>query len=229
MRQLGTQLVDPYTQLLSFRAWALIELGRNDEAVRLVLQGEALPPPPGSRFAVACSNIIEICARAGNLAEARRVLARFDQALHQKPDHWLEQDRDFAKGLIALAEGRAKEAVAIFRSSLPAGTGLDQRDARRRWALARALLAAGDHDGAITELEKVSRRMIFEADAIAAFESMLLLAKEYEKLGRRDDALALYRRVAYQYRNAEPGLALNEEAKAGIRRLELAQARRRAS
>ncbi|HEU5311481.1 MAG TPA: tetratricopeptide repeat protein, partial [Candidatus Eisenbacteria bacterium] len=51
------------------------------------------------------------------------------------------------------------------------------------------------------------------------FDAMITLASLYEKTGRRDEALRLYRRVEWQYRDADPGFKTREVALAGIRRL----------
>ena len=85
--------------------------------------------------------------------------------------------------------------------------------------MARALLAAGEKDRAISELKEVMKRAPGGGDPIETFTAINVLARLYEERGRRDDALALYRRVAHQYRNAEPGVKANEEALAGIQRL----------
>jgi tetratricopeptide (TPR) repeat protein len=130
--------------------------------------------------------------------------------------------------VLALAENRPKDAILLFEGERPRGKP-DIRSTPARWGLARALLATGDHEAAIRELEKVVPRLTFAGDPVATFQAILLLAKEYERVGRLDDALALYRRITFQYRFAEPGMGLNEEAKAGIARVEARKARASAS
>ena len=71
----------------------------------------------------------------------------------------------------------------------------------------------------MVELNEVVKRAPGGGDPISTFKAINMLAKLYEERGRREDALALYRRVARQYRQAEPGVKANEEALAGIQRL----------
>jgi len=70
----------------------------------------------------------------------------------------------------------------------------------------------------------VIARAPYNGDPELLFGSMVLLAREYERSGKKDEALALYRRVAHQYQHADPGYAANEEAKAAIARMEHARA-----
>ncbi|MGE5178790.1 MAG: tetratricopeptide repeat protein, partial [Bacteroidota bacterium] len=228
MRALGPASLDPYANLLSFRATALLELGRRDEAAALILSSRTLPRHPDGTPQISHAEVIDVCVRAGHLREARADLEALRAELIQEPDPRKRRDGDYAAGLVALAEGRAKDAVDLFQGTR-AKDGPGLLSPARRWGLARALLATGDHDGAMRELKKTIPRMAYGGDLIAMARAMLLLAKEYERAGRRDDALALYRRVAYQYRLAEPGMAENEEAKAGVARLETEKARASAS
>jgi hypothetical protein len=82
----------------------------------------------------------------------------------------------------------------------------------------------GDRDRAVPQLQAVVARAPYGSDPDMLSQSMILLAKEYERLDRKDEALSLYRRVADQYVHADPGVAANEEAKAAIARMERARA-----
>jgi tetratricopeptide (TPR) repeat protein len=156
--------------------------------------------------------------RAGRVKDLEALLLEYDRAIQKDQLQDQRENRNFIAGLLALAKGRSREAVAIFEKNTPFGPTL-VHDWRRHWALARALLAAGDKDRAIAELGEVVKRAPGGGDPIEAFKAMNMLAKLYEERGRREDALALYRRVARQYRQAEPGVKANEEALAGIQRL----------
>jgi len=225
MRQLGTTHIDSYATLLVLRTEALIEAGRADEGLQQLAKGRSkLPAEVDDASPVPRAVVVDLDIRAGHVADARRILREIEERLRRKPDTWRKKGRDYAAGLVALGEGRAREAVRLLEHSRPLVSVAELRDVENRWALARALLAAGERDRALVELEKCSKRFIYGGNPIAAFRATLLLAKEYERMGRRDDALASYRRVAFQYRDADPGYSVNEEAKAGVARLERARA-----
>jgi DNA-binding SARP family transcriptional activator len=71
----------------------------------------------------------------------------------------------------------------------------------------------------MTDLDAVVKTAPGVGDPIDSFKAMNLLARLYEARGRRAEALALYKRVAWQYRMAEPGVKANKEALEGIQRL----------
>jgi hypothetical protein len=99
----------------------------------------------------------------------------------------------------------------------------------KEWSRAQAFLALGARDRAVPLLERVVARSPYWGEPTSSFTAAILLAREYEALGRGAEALALYRRVAYQYRFADPGVRANEEAKAAIARMERERAQARAN
>ncbi|HKW50148.1 MAG TPA: tetratricopeptide repeat protein, partial [Candidatus Eisenbacteria bacterium] len=205
--------------LIRLRAEVLFEMGRADEALRECRIAGNLArtfnPHPGTGLAP----IAEGLARVGRVQELETLFKEYDRGLGKEGREDEERRmRNYLAGTLALAKGRAKEAVAFFENGAPYGPPL-VRDWRRRWSLARALLAAGDKDRAMVELNEVVKRAPGAGDPITTFKAINMLAKLYEERGRREDALALYRRVARQYRQAEPGVKANEEALAGIQRL----------
>ncbi len=208
--------LDVFVVLL--RAGVLLELGRGDEAIRecrvFVKYVTKLAPYRGAGYAYLAAGLI----RAGRVKEAEALLLEYDRMLRKNQVHSERENRNFITGLVALAKGHPKEAAALFEKNTPFGPSL-MRDWRRHWALARALLAAGEKDRAVVALEEVVKRAPGGGDPIETFHAMILLARLHEERGRPDEALTLYRRVAHQYRQAEPGVKANEEALAGIQRL----------
>ncbi len=200
------------------RAGVLIELGRTEEALLEIDRfGSEIGQIIHTRT-VGLSRTMQLLITAGRLDEAEARL-RDRKRLLGKDANWNERRHlSFAGGLVSVARGRAREAITTFETISPDGPP-PYREWRRRWALARALLAAGDKDRGLAELEDVVMLVPGCGDPIDSYKAMILLARLYEEAGRRDDALALYKRVAWQYRMAEPGVKANEEALAGIQRL----------
>ena len=192
-------------------------MGRTDEAIReYKIVAEYSPRFTASRGG-GLSAWAEGLVRAGCVKEVEALLHEYDQLLQKyKADE--RENRSYIAGLVALAKGRPREAVTLFEKGVPLGPPL-LRDWRRRWALARALIAAREKDRAVAELVVVVKRAPGGGDPIETYKAMNTLARLYEERGRRDEALALYRRVAHQYREAEPGVKANKEALAGVQRL----------
>ena len=209
------------------RVHSLIAAGRREDAFALARQMAAKlrsidPHGLGLEF------FGDISLQAGHLAEAERQLRDFDRILARYPSPRNRRTRDFLAGLIALEKGRAREALPLLESGQSEGPN-STKDNLKDWACARALLAMGARDRALPVLERVVARGPYFGEPTSTFTAAVLLAREYEALGRKADALELYRRVAYQYRFADPGVRANEEAKAAIARLERERAQARAN
>jgi tetratricopeptide (TPR) repeat protein len=204
--------------VVRFRARALLELGRVDEAIREYQTVTKAAATFSSYRGGGLVGVAESLARAGRVKDLEALLQEYDRMLQEDQGQDERENRNFIAGIAMLAKGRPREAVAIFEKNTMLGPAL-VRDWRRHWALARALLAAGEKDRAIAELVEVVKRAPGGGDPIETFKAINVLARLYEERGRRDEALTLYRRVAHQYRQAEPGVKANEEALAGIRRL----------
>ncbi len=218
-RKLGGHYTRPDQTLVTrFHAQALLEMGRAEEAV----QKFRVQAAQNNRILVvrgaSSLHLMEALIRTGKLESAQAMLRGYERQLEKGATPLERQNLRFLGGQLALAKGHAAEAVKVFRENLPA-TQPGFRQWKRRWALARALIAAGDMAGAETELVAIVKSAPGSGDPIDTYKAMNTLARLYEERGRRDEALALYKRVAYQYRMAEPGVKANEEALAGIQRL----------
>ena len=205
----------------------LIASGRNDEAWAFARQVKTTlrsidPRGLGLQF------FGDISLQTGHLAEAERQLREWDAVLARFPNERDRKLREFLAGQIALAKGNPREAFTLLDSGESEGPAW-ARDSYKDWARAQALLAAGARDRAVPVLERVVARGPYWGDPTTTFTAAVLLAREYEALGRKAEALELYRRVAYQYRFADPGVRANEEAKAAIARLERERAQARAN
>jgi len=207
-----------YLFVVRFHAMALFELGRTDEAIRENWTAAKVVRKFNPNRGAGLAPIAEALARAGRVRELESLLQDYNRVLRREGVQHERKMQSYISGHLALAKGRPKEAVTFFETGTLFGPNLI-RDWRRRWSLARALLAAGDKDRAIPELEEVVKRAPGGGDPIDTFKAINILARLYEERGRRDDALALYGRVVRQYRSAEPGVKANEEALAGIQRL----------
>ena len=117
-----------------------------------------------------------------------------------------------------MARGKPREAIPILERSKPMSPP-GRIQAQRAGALARAYVAVGDTARAISELEWVQKTSTATLDIHALFQSTATLASLYERTGRREDALRLYRRLEAQYRGADLRCRILETALAGIRRL----------
>jgi tetratricopeptide (TPR) repeat protein len=218
-KHLGGRYTKPWEVMVTrFHAEALEELGKQDDAVRLLRivvekNGEILSVRGAALF-----RLVEALIRAGKIEAAEVTLADYRRELAAGGTSEERQNERFLAGMLAFARGRAGEAQKAFEENLPL-TVPWTRQWYRRWALARARIAAGDTARAMTDLDVVVKTLPACADPIDGFKAMILLARLYEGRGRRDEALALYRRVAWQYRTAGPGVKANEEALEGIQRL----------
>jgi tetratricopeptide (TPR) repeat protein len=196
----------------------LIASGRRDEALALARRVTATlraidPRGLGLQF------LGDISLQAGHLAEAEQQLREFDAILAKYPNQRNRRLRDFLRGLIALEKGAPREALPLLDVGESEGPAWS-KDSWKDWARARAILATGARDRAVPVLERVVARGPYWGEPTFTFAAAVLLAREYEALGRKPEALELYRRVAYQYRFADPGVRANEEAKAAIARIE---------
>jgi tetratricopeptide (TPR) repeat protein/predicted Ser/Thr protein kinase len=209
---------------LSMRTKALLASGRVAEAIAAARdQFETTQRMYSARGIVVGNPVVDAFCDAGHPEMTAPVIKAYERVIAERNLIVDRRALDYNKAVIALAENRPKEALRLIRTGRPYGPP-DGRDAMRSYALARALLGVGDRDRAREELRRVVARGLYGTDPDILFPAMVLLAREEERAGRKNEALALYRRVARQYRRADPGFKLAEEARAGAARLERAGA-----
>lgn len=157
--------------------------------------------------------------RAGNLAEATRLLARMRAAAREV--NAAEQSVILAvEGASLLAAGRSAEA----RTTLSEALKKDSTEGiMKRILLARALSATGDDAGALKQWDVVTKRSDFGSEGqFDAQTAQAERAKVLERLGRTDEAIAALRDLTREYPvrvgEAEPLVLV--EARARLRRYE---------
>jgi len=138
-----------------------------------------------------------------------------------------------ALGEVALAEGRAREALDEFRAAADADSGAlepattGQTDAR----MARAYDKAGQPDSALARFERVARVRNFESYASAPLNLPIAyrrLGELYEARGETPKALENYRAFVKLWANADPELQPQvSDVKRRIDALLAAEARKR--
>jgi HEAT repeat protein/predicted Zn-dependent protease len=124
---------------------------------------------------------------AGDLAGAR---ATFESALERTPRGAAHDEVLRELATLALDRGELEEARRRF-DQLAGGPGAS---VYLRTELARALIARGDHERAIAELERVAASL--RGDARAAVPVLVELARAQLGAGRDADAIATLERVA---------------------------------
>jgi serine/threonine-protein kinase len=174
---------------------------------------ESLPPldrPYG--------NLAMAYAATGNLTFARALIAEYERT--PEADHSTNAERwgHGARGVIALAEARSKEAIAHFKELDAGNTCATCGDP---W-IGRAYEQAGKPDS----VEVYFRRFVDTPSAELWYDDAHLvhalrtLGRIYERRGDNASARAVYSRLATLYQNAEPAFRpIYDEARAALVRL----------
>jgi tetratricopeptide (TPR) repeat protein len=209
-----------YRIMLTYhRIRALVALKRYPEALQTArdVRGaiESLIPARNPTLPMT----VQILLYMRRFDEAEKLLTEYGRSLERGAIQRERQARDHVAGLIALAKGRYREAVPLLRRGKPAGPAAS-RLWLHRWALARACLKAGEREQGLDLLRDMVKSGEYITLPEDVFAAHLLLARTLEEQGKRAEALALYRRVERQYREAEPDLPELQEARAGARRLQ---------
>jgi len=156
-------------------------------------------------------------ARAGNVAQARRMLAAAEPLL-PRDTTW----RNWIAGEIAMAEGRPADAVRSFRRVLGAemfcqicGSG----------ALARAYDAMGQRDSVVALYEYMLANRDPEArfteDVFERARALKRLGEIYEERGNAAQAIRRYREFVELWKDADPALQpVVQDVRERIARLE---------
>ncbi|MGQ0732449.1 MAG: protein kinase domain-containing protein [Acidobacteriota bacterium] len=165
---------------------------------------------------------VKILARQGRVAEARRLLALMnktagsstsDSAMNRNVA--MDQSYiDHARGEIAVADGRADEALPLLHAAL-----VPRNDPSIVESLAAAHLAAGQYAGAAQRFEEfiASRPLGLEAQQ-DWFAAHVRLGDAYSRLGRAEDARRLYQQLVDRWKDADATLPLLDEARTRLSR-----------
>ncbi|MGH2720671.1 MAG: BTAD domain-containing putative transcriptional regulator [Actinomycetota bacterium] len=135
---------------------ALVHLARGDTAAALASLRQALGAEPWNLLGRAplLGAVVEVCLAAGDTAgaaEAAREVATIAGAFATAG---LQAAADYAHGVVALADGRPKVAVAALHHSWQGWRkiGVSHQAARARLRLGAARSADGDHAGALLDV-----------------------------------------------------------------------------
>jgi tetratricopeptide (TPR) repeat protein len=199
----------PGTALASAASLALQNIRfRGDTAAALRLLDEALRerpldsvPPldrPGAELAL-------VYAAAGERAKAHQVLAEYEshvpEGIRRGRWEWYQ-----ARGWLALADGRPREALTAFIQ----GKNADSCSACGAWDEGVAFERANLPDSALAAyLRAASRGTVFKAalaDGWGLAPSLKRLGELYESRGDRQRALEYYGRFVELWKEADPAL-----------------------
>jgi eukaryotic-like serine/threonine-protein kinase len=210
--------------ILILRTRALLASGRVGEAVAAAKeQFEITQRKYFNRGLVVGSPVVQVLCDAGHPEMTAPVIRAYERLIAERNLIADRRTLEYNKAIIALAEKRTQDALRYMRTGLPEGPP-DSKVASREYLLARIHLALGNRAQATEVLRRVVAQAPYSTDSDMLFPSILLLAREEERAGRKSEALALYRRLVHQFRRADPGFKLAEEARAGAARLERAGA-----
>jgi tetratricopeptide (TPR) repeat protein len=173
-------------------------------------------------------------AALGQVDKAKTFLASFEKTATR--DDRLARWGDWlsARGEVALAEGRATDAVAAFRQSTYSDSGLVEPAyfSRTDLRLARAFEKAGNADSAIAHYELLgshaNRTGVLTFNPVALPIAARRLGELYEAKGDVANAIKNYEEFVKLWKDADPELQPQvTEIKARIARLRAAEAKKR--
>ncbi|MGD9140895.1 MAG: protein kinase [bacterium] len=161
-----------------------------------------------------------ILALAGEVGMAKELLREAES----RPDGETLKQYDayyVFRGLIARAEGDFEAATAELEMALEKAP---DPYLHIRSLLAETCLEAGRHDLAIAYLEKALSRYDGSRalSAIRAVSAYYLLGRAYEASGWKERAIEQYEKFLNIYKDADPGIAEVEDARARLERLRAA-------
>lgn len=211
------------------KGWMLFDLGEFD-ASRTYLQ-KALdlflsfrPNSIGTKsWAEFCIGLVDV--REGKLDTAETRLETIKALLGKMVTPSLVNtssfQRDWLQAEILMAQGRAKEAVAVLENTVPESVPNLQTDDYgpynmpfRRDVLAKAYYQCGRLDEAIAEYERLTRLVPGEKDWHLVHPIYyFLLGKLYEEKNMTAEALKCYEGFLSLWKDADPGTAEVETAK----------------
>jgi tetratricopeptide (TPR) repeat protein len=135
---------------------ALVHLARGDTEAALASLRQALGTEPWNLLgrATLLGAVVEVCLAAGDTAGAAEAAVELATIAGTFATAGLRAAADYAEGVVALADGRPKVAVAALHQSWQAWRriGVSHQAARARLRLGAARSADGDHAGALLDM-----------------------------------------------------------------------------
>jgi tetratricopeptide (TPR) repeat protein len=191
--------------------------------------------PPG-RVPVLDRRDLEVAAAYAQLGrpdKAKPLIAEFQRAASREERLVRWSAWQVAQGEVALAEGRAADALAAFRASATADTGKleDGHFGRTSVRYARAFDRADQRDSAIVQYERYASRSEFLSYLSAPLllpTSLRRLGELYEAKGDVTKAIEKYEEFVKLWQNADPELQPQvTEIRERVKRLRAAEAKKR--
>ncbi len=143
-------------------------------------------------------------AASGATPRARELISEYERTAEADHSREGEQWVHAARGIVALAEGRAAEAIAAFRNF---DDGNDCATCGAPW-LARAFDLANEPDSVVTYFTKFvdqpSSALWYDDSHVA--HAYLRLGEIYEERGQPEKAVEYYRRLAAVMKDPDPAL-----------------------
>jgi len=173
-------------------------------------------------------------AELGRADRATALVSEFERSASREERLMRWGDWQAARGEIALAEGRAQDAIAAFKRSSDSDSGVVEP----RWfgrtdlRLARAYDKAGQSDSALAYFERLTQPAMVLGLTTAASPALPLaprrLGELYEAKGDVANAIKNYEAFVNLWKDADPELQPQvTEVKGRIARLRAAEARKR--
>jgi tetratricopeptide (TPR) repeat protein len=190
--------------------------GRYAEALTLCRRALELAIDPGDLAAASVEALAALtCCYAGLHAEgmqwADRAAARLERTLERGAErHVVEAALCRARGNLLLGLGRAREAAEVYRRGLGPCEALDDRWERSiaLFNIGEALGAAGDHEGALRQLEIARAEKSAIGDRWGLGYTWLVLARIHAATGDHARALECARAgAAFTAEVADPKLS----------------------
>ena len=209
---------------------------RREEVVGVARLDSALRANPQDKLPVMDRRDLELAAayaQLGRADKAKPLIANFERAATHDEKHARWNDWRRAMGEVALAEGRAKDALAEFRSAALADSGILEAAATGRSdeQYARAFDKLGQADSATVYFERVAHRRGGGSYALSPLILPIALRRLGELYEAKDDngkALDNYQAFVKLWEGADPELQPQvTDVKSRIARLQASEARKR--
>ena len=198
---------------LMFRGLSLMEIGKSEQAGRLIDVAVETSPPPPTHYLFA-RGLLELHRSQISLVggTAAEILALEQPSETQKQT--AKRAAHYLQGMADLAEQKAEAAIELLTQAV-----IEPGDdfVIYRLGLARANLAAGRLEVALSEARRCAERLHPSSSALPLeldrVRAVLLTGRIYHAMGRKEDAARQAGRFLELWEHADPGLPDLQEAR----------------
>jgi len=159
---------------------------------------------------------LRVYYRLGRLGPLRAELARIESAAAPEDRTW-RRVAGFGRALAEDLAGRPDAALEYLREGRWWVDFAGVEESVTRFTRIGIELHAGHAERALAQIDTLTRAPLMDQDDVARLTFLRGVA--LERLGRRDEAAAAYRRFLRQWRAADPGTPEIAQAQAALRRL----------